>query len=358
MSKTKAYASAGVDIDLADSLKSGLKASLKKASRPEVLGGIGAFGGLFSLKSLNYKNPVLVSSIDGVGTKLRLAFENDRHDSVGRDLVNHCINDIAVMGAEPLFFLDYIGTGKLLPEVFHRLVGGMAGACADSNCALIGGETAQMPGFYKDGEYDLVGTIVGIVERDGIVAGESIAEGDVLIGLESSGLHTNGYSLARQIFFAQLRYRIDDRIPGSEQTLLDALLEPHRCYLPVLRELFGRQTNFKEEGKPLLINGAAHITGGGFTGNVNRVLADHLQAVVDIDSWPCRGIFSILRNESNVDPNELYEVFNMGIGVVLVVPEVNADTVLDTCAKLNFPAWKIGHVRQRPEGQGQVKMQF
>lgn len=358
MSKPKAYATAGVDIDLADSLKTGLKASLKRASRPEVLGGIGAFGGLFSLKNLKYKNPVLVSSIDGVGTKLRLAFENDRHESVGRDLVQHCLNDIAVMGAEPLFFLDYIGTGKLRGDVFQRLVSGMADACADANCALIGGETAQMPGFYQDGEYDLVGTIVGIVDRDEIVAGEAIRPGDVLIGLESSGLHTNGYSLARQIFFTQLRYRIDDQLPGSEQTLLDALLEPHRSYLPVLRELFTAQLGNKERGEPLLINGAAHITGGGFTGNVNRVLSDALQAVIEVESWPRKGLFEILWSESGVDQAELYEVFNMGIGMVLVVPEANAQKVLDTCAKLEFPAWKIGVVQERPEGEGQVKLSF
>lgn len=358
MSKPKAYASAGVDIDLADSLKSGLKASLKRASRPEVLGGIGAFGGLFSLNNLKYKNPVLVSSIDGVGTKLRLAFENDRHESVGRDLVQHCLNDIAVMGAEPLFFLDYIGTGKLHPDVFQRLVSGMADACADANCALIGGETAQMPGFYQDGEYDLVGTIVGIVDRDAIVAGEDIQAGDVLIGLESSGLHTNGYSLARQIFFTQLRYRIDDRMPGSDRGLLDALLEPHRSYLPILRELFTTQAARKEAGQSLLINGAAHITGGGFTGNVNRVLNDSLQAVIEVESWPRKGLFEILWNESGVDHDELYEVFNMGIGMTLVVPAENEQTVLETCKRLKFPAWKIGVVKDRPTGEAQVKLNY
>ena len=269
--KQKAYAAAGVDIDLGNQVKATLPRLLASTRRPEVLGQVGGFGGLFALDTRKFRQPVLVASTDGVGTKLKIAFAMDRHDTVGQDLVNHCVNDIAVLGAEPLFFLDYIGTGTLRPRVFTQLMTGFACACAANHCALIGGETAQMPGFYRPGEYDLSGTIVGVVEKARILDGKSIRPGDALLGLASSGLHTNGYSLARKILFTRLKLKPASFVRELNSTLGDELLQVHRSYGPLVRKLL-QKFNPPAPGAPPAIKGLAHITGGGFIDNIPRVL--------------------------------------------------------------------------------------
>src|SRR5216117_4059496 len=278
---TKAYARAGVDIDLGNRLKATLPQLLAATHRREVLGKVGGFGGLFAFDTSRYQQPVLVSSVDGVGTKLKLAFAMDRHDTIGQDLVNHCVDDIAVLGAEPLFFLDYIGTGKLEPRVFTQLIAGFAKACAQNRCALIGGETAQMPGFYQPGEYDVSGAIVGVVEKSEMLDGKTIRPGDVVIGLESSGLHTNGYSLARKIFFEQMKLKPSSRIPELGNTIGDELLKVHVTYGPLV-QAFPKKFNKRAPSSPSpprgeragvrghvarVIKGLAHITGGGFIDN-------------------------------------------------------------------------------------------
>ena len=271
--KQKAYAAAGVDIDLGNKVKAALPQLLASTRRREVLGSVGGFGGLFALDTKKFRQPVLVSSADGVGTKLKIAFAMDRHDTVGQDLVNHCVNDIAVLGAEPLFFLDYIGTGKLRPDVFTQLIAGFAHACAANHCALIGGETAQMPGFYQPGEYDLSGTIVGVVEKDRILDGKSIRPGDAVIGLASSGLHTNGYSLARRIFFERLKLKPATFVRELNNTVGDELLKVHLSYGPLVRKLLQKFNPAASGAKPA-VKALAHITGGGFIDNIPRVLPD------------------------------------------------------------------------------------
>jgi phosphoribosylformylglycinamidine cyclo-ligase len=268
--KQKAYAAAGVDIDLGNKVKATLPALLASTHRREVLGKVGGFGGLFALDLKKYREPILVSSVDGVGTKLKLAFTMDQHDTIGADLVNHCVNDIAVLGAEPLFFLDYLGTGKLEPHVFTEIIKGFARACASNNCALIGGETAQMPGFYQSGEYDLSGTIVGVVEKSRMLNGQkTVKRGDVVIGIKSSGLHTNGYSLGRKIFFEQLGYKPTDKIPGFKKSIGAELLAEHVSYGPLVQKLVKK---FNLVGKTNQVKAFAHITGGGFVDNIPRVL--------------------------------------------------------------------------------------
>lgn len=324
----KAYAQAGVDIALGDAVKDRLKTQLARATRPEVIGGLGGFGGLFDISQHGLRQPVLVASTDGVGTKLKLAFATGRHRGIGHDIVNHCINDLAVCGAQPLFFLDYFASGKLEPGVFHELLEGMAEACAEAGCALLGGETAQMPGFYRDGEYDVCGTIVGIVDRARVLTGAAAQAGDVIMGLASSGLHTNGYSLARRIV-DDSGLALDTPVPGSSgpETLADALLAPHRCYGPFLGRLLPA-VNQGENSSVRAGNGVfalAHITGGGFPGNLPRVLPAGLDAVIDLRSWTLPPLFRWLVESGKVDRAEAYEVFNMGIGLVLVVaPEAVA----------------------------------
>jgi phosphoribosylformylglycinamidine cyclo-ligase len=335
-----AYGQAGVDIDLADALKSGLKARIRKTWRPEVLGAIGGFGGLFALDLSRHKQPVLVSSMDGVGTKLRIAVAMNRHDTVGQDLVHHCINDIAVLGAEPLFFLDYIGTGKLSPRVFHAIIAGLAKACADAGCTLIGGETAQLPGMYSRGDYDLVGTIIGVVERDRILDGRKIRRGDVILGLASTGLHTNGYSLARQILFAQMRVRLDDYSSDLGGTFGEELLKVHRNYWPVIREL-------RE-----VLHGAAHITGGGFYDNIPRVLPKGCAAVVRHNSWEVLPIFRLLQRRG-VSDEEMHRVFNMGIGMVLILDPKDADAAQQVAGKFGIRSYVIGEIRR---GKREVRL--
>src|SRR5258708_224801 len=297
--KQKAYASAGVDIDLGNKVKSTLPQLLQATHRPEVLGKVGGFGGLFALDVRKYREPVLVSSVDGVGTKLKIAFAMDRHDTIGQDLVNHCVNEIAVLGAEPLFFLDYIGTGKLEPRVFTEIIKGFAKACAENRCALIGGETAQLPGFYQPGEYDVSGTIVGVVEKSRMLDGKSIKPGDAVIGIASSGLHTNGYSLARKIFFEQMKLKPTSRVPELRNTIGDELLKVHVSYGPLAQALlikfnprtvaapresaggsFGKNQRRSSDAPLQGIKAIAPIHAGGIVGKNTRVLAKHMQVVV------------------------------------------------------------------------------
>jgi phosphoribosylformylglycinamidine cyclo-ligase len=338
--KQKAYAAAGVDIDLGNRVKATLPQLLASTHRREVLGKVGGFGGLFALDVKKYREPVLVSSVDGVGTKLKLAFALDKHDTIGADLVNHCVNDIAVLGAEPLFFLDYLGTGKLEPHVFTDIIKGFARACAENNCALIGGETAQMPGFYQKGEYDVSGTIVGVVEKSKMLNGQkTIRRGDVVIGIESSGLHTNGYSLGRKIFFEQLKLKPTSRLPELKNSIGEELLKEHVSYGPLVQKLLK-----KFNGKSDLVRAFAHITGGGFVDNIPRVLSKSLDVVIKKGSWDMLPIFKIIETKSGVPDNELYQVFNMGIGFVAIVAVEKADAVLKFIRAQKHKAWIIGEV--------------
>lgn len=337
----KAYAKAGVDIDLGNKVKATLPQLLAATHRREVLGKVGGFGGLFALDTRKYKEPVLVSSVDGVGTKLKLAFATGRHDTVGQDLVNHCVNDIAVLGAEPLFFLDYIGTGKLEPRVFQDLIKGFAKACAENKCALIGGETAQMPGFYQEGEYDVSGTIVGVVEKSRMLDGKTIKPGDVLIGIASSGLHTNGYSLARKLLLEDLGLSLKSKLPGSKKSLGDDLMAVHVSYGPLVQALLKQ---FNKDNRNRAIKGIAHITGGGFVDNIPRVLPANCDVVIKRGSWPLLPIFQTILAKSGVPEEELYQVFNMGIGMTLIVSPDRADAILGQIQKSGFKAWTIGSV--------------
>jgi phosphoribosylformylglycinamidine cyclo-ligase len=340
--KQKAYARAGVDIDLGNKVKATLPGLLAATHRPEVLGKVGGFGGLFALDIRRYRQPVLVSSVDGVGTKLKIAFAMDRHDTIGQDLVNHCVNDIAVLGAEPLFFLDYLGTGKLKPRVFTEIIKGFAIACAQNHCALIGGETAQMPGFYQPGEYDLSGTIVGVVEKSRMLDGRAIRPGDAVIGLESSGLHTNGYSLARKIFFDQMKLKPASRVRELNNTIGDELLKVHVSYGPLVQDLL-KKFNASERGA-LAIKGLAHITGGGFVDNLPRVLPKDCDVMIRKGSWEMLPIFELIRSRGKVPEPELYQVFNMGIGMTLIVSAGKADAILRFIRSRKQPAWLIGDV--------------
>jgi phosphoribosylformylglycinamidine cyclo-ligase len=348
--KKKAYASAGVDIDLGNRVKSTLPQLLASTHRPEVLGKVGGFGGLFAFDTKKYREPVLVSSADGVGTKLKIAFAMDKHDTVGADLVNHCVNDIAVLGAEPLFFLDYIGTGKLKPKVFQQLISGFARACTENNCALIGGETAQMPGFYQEGEYDVSGTIVGVVEKSAMLDGKTIKPGDTVIGIASSGLHTNGYSLARKILFEQLRLKPISRVPGLRNSIGKELLNVHVSYGPIVQNLLKQ---FNSGKKDRVIKGLAHITGGGFIDNIPRVLPKNCDVMIRKGSWPVLPIFQLLREKGGVDEDELYQVFNMGIGMTVTVSTDQSNAVLAAIRAAKHQAWIIGEVCS---GKGVVKL--
>jgi len=331
-----AYSKSGVNLKLAHSVKSNLPALLRKASRPEVLGKIGAFGGLFRATFKGMKDPVLVSSMDGVGTKLRVAVEMGRHDTVGQDLINHCCNDIAVMGAEPLFFLDYIGTGKLEKPVFDGIVRGLAQACGEANVALVGGETAQMPGFYGPGDYDLVGTIVGVVDRKQILDGSRVRAGDVVIGLASTGLHTNGYSLARKVLFDQAKLKARSKVPElGRESVGNLLLKVHRNYTPFLKKL---------RSKKIEVHGVSHITGGGFEENVPRVLPRGVGIQIKRGSWKVPPIFQFIQKRGKISEAEMFRVFNMGIGMVLMVPRRSADRILKEAKKAKLGAFEIGRV--------------
>jgi phosphoribosylformylglycinamidine cyclo-ligase len=352
--KQKAYTRAGVDIDLGNKVKSTLPQLLAATNRPEVLGKVGGFGGLFALDVRKYKQPVLVSSVDGVGTKLKIAFMMDRHDTIGADLVNHCVNDIAVLGAEPLFFLDYLGTGKLEPKVFTEIIKGFARACAENRCTLIGGETAQMPGFYQAGEYDVSGTIVGVVEKSKMLNGQkTVKRGDVVIGMESSGLHTNGYSLGRKIFFEQLKLKPSSRVAELKNTIGEELLKVHVSYGPLVQALL-KKFNTAPSGRELPVKAFAHITGGGFVDNIPRVLPGNCDVVINKGSWDMLPIFRIIEEKSRVPDDELYHVFNMGIGMVTVVAADKADAVLRFIKAQKHKAWVIGEV---VKGKGEARVE-
>jgi phosphoribosylformylglycinamidine cyclo-ligase len=354
--KQKAYAAAGVDIDLGNRVKATLPQLLARTHRREVLGKIGGFGGLFQLDLKKYREPVLVSSVDGVGTKLKIAFAMDKHDTIGADLVNHCVNDIAVLGAEPLFFLDYLGTGKLEPHVFTEIIQGFARACSENNCALIGGETAQMAGFYQNGEYDLSGTIVGVVEKSRMLNGQkTVKRGDVVIGIESSGLHTNGYSLGRKIYFEQLGYKPSSRAPGLKGTVGQELLKEHISYGPLVQALLKRfNSKFKIQNSNCPVKAFAHITGGGFVDNIPRVLPKNCDVAIRKGSWDMLPIFQIIEQKSGVPDEELYQVFNMGIGMVAIVAADKADAVLKFIRAQKHKAWPIGEV---VKGKGEARVE-
>jgi phosphoribosylformylglycinamidine cyclo-ligase len=312
----KAYALAGVDVELGNFVKRRIQSRVKSTHGPEVLGRIGGFGGLFAPDFSGMREPVLVASVDGVGTKLRVAFALNRHNTVGADLVNHCINDIAVLGARPLFFLDYIGAEKLEPRVFGQLLSGFTKACRLAGCALIGGETAQMPGMYRKGEYDLAGCIVGVVDRAKMIDGSRIKEGDVILGLSSNGLHTNGYSLARKILFEKMRLKPASTIEGIRHSLGAELLRVHKNYQPLLAKIPAE-----------MIHGLAHITGGGLIDNLPRVLPKNCDAAINTKSWRVPPIFDVLQRKGKVDRTEMYQVFNMGIGMVAIVAAKHAEGI-------------------------------
>jgi phosphoribosylformylglycinamidine cyclo-ligase len=335
--KTKAYARAGVDVDLGNLVKRRIQARVKSTHGPEVLGKIGGFGGLFAPDFSGMREPVLVASVDGVGTKLKVAFALNRHDTVGADLVNHCVNDIAVLGARPLFFLDYIGAETLEPRVFDQLLSGFAKACRLAGCALIGGETAQMPGMYRKGEYDLAGCIVGVVDRARMIDGRKIRPGDVILGLPSNGLHTNGYSLARKILFEKMRLKPASTVEGIEHSLGEELLRVHKNYQPLLARVPAGT-----------IHGLAHITGGGLIDNLPRVLPNTCDAVIETRSWRVPPIFEVLQRNGRVDPTEMYQVFNMGIGMVAIVAAKVAKNV-----SLQLKAKQIGRIEP---GSGETRL--
>jgi phosphoribosylformylglycinamidine cyclo-ligase len=316
------YKSAGVDIDAGNEAVRRIRGLAKTTFTPGVLSDIGSFGGLFRLDKDRFEEPVLVSSADGVGTKLKVAFMTGRHDTVGGDLVNHCVNDILVQGAEPLFFLDYLATGRLEPAVAEQVIGGVARACRENGCALIGGETAEMPGFYADGEYDIAGFIVGVVDRPKIIDGRGIVPGDVLIGLPSAGLHTNGYSLARRVFFEIAGWKANTYVGELGKAAGDALLAPHRSYLNLLRPVIDRRW----------AKGLAHITGGGITENLPRILPEGCAAEIDTRAWQVPPIFRVLQQRGSIATDEMFRAFNMGIGLIVACAPRDADRVLNTIA--------------------------
>jgi len=338
------YRSSGVDIDAGNEVVRRIKRLAKSTHTPAVLSDIGSFGGLFRAPE-GMQEPVLVASADGVGTKLKVAFLTGKHDTIGQDLVNHCVNDILVQGAEPLFFLDYLATGRLSPDVAASIVEGIAIACRENGCALLGGETAEMPGFYQDGEYDLAGFIVGAVDKARIINGSRLTPGDALIGIPSSGLHTNGYSLARRIVFEHLALTASDVVPelqtdGQRVTVGDALLTPHRSYLPIIRPLLGTNT----------IKGMAHITGGGITDNLPRILPEGTSARIDRQAWEVPALFQWLVEAGHVPLEDAYRTFNMGIGLIVACAAADLERVLASLqAAGEHDARVIGEI-QRGDG--------
>ena len=339
------YADAGVDISAGDRAKQRIKMLARKTFNKNVLSEIGGFGGLFALDLARFPDPVLVSSADGVGTKLKVAFELGIHHTVGADLVNHCVNDIAVQGATPLFFLDYLATGRLENDVVETVVRGLSEACRANGCALIGGETAQMPGFYGDGEYDLAGTIIGCVNRPDIITGATIEPGDVLLGIPSNGLHTNGYSLARKLLFEVAKYGPEQYINELKDKTGASLMRTHRSYLGIIKKLTpgGSQTG---DALPL-VRGFAHITGGGITENLPRILPKGLDAVIDLATWETPPLFTHLQQLGNVDREEMFRTFNMGIGLIAVIPAEQVKKVKAILNRANERHCIIGRIVTR-----------
>ncbi|MBA3912634.1 MAG: phosphoribosylformylglycinamidine cyclo-ligase [Acidobacteriales bacterium] len=332
--KPVTYADAGVDIDRANQAKKRIKYLAKKTFNRSVLSDIGGFGGLFSLSRLKLQDPVLVSSVDGVGTKLKLAFETGLHHTIGADLVNHCVNDIAVQGATPLFFLDYLATGQLHPEVAEKVVEGIAEACKQNGCALIGGETAEMPGFYPEGEYDLAGFIIGVVERARIITGKAVKVGDIVLGLPSTGLHTNGYSLARKLLFEVAGYTVDTYVNDIKGKVGNELMRTHKSYWPIIKRLVDADC----------VSAMAHITGGGITENLPRVLPRGTAAAIDVGSWPTPPLFEHLQKLGNVPQDEMLRTFNMGIGMLLVIPSEKFKRAQSLIGRLGEKVYTVGRI--------------
>ena len=329
------YESAGVSIAAGEETVQRIKTMVDATRSSSVLSGLGLFGGFFEIDTKKYSEPVLVSSIDGVGTKLRVAFAMGVHDSIGEDLVNHCVNDIMTSGADPLFFLDYLGTGALSPQVVEKIVEGMARGCKNASCALIGGETAEMPGFYQKGEYDVAGAIVGIIEKKKIIDGTKIKKGDVLIGLPSNGLHTNGYSLARKVLFEIAKYKVGDYVDDLNQSVGEALLRVHTSYqkaIALVRDIQG-------------LHGISHITGGGIVGNTKRLLSSKLSLNINWDGWEVPSIFKLIQKHGNISNEEMQKVFNLGIGLVFVIESDNVNEAEATLKKASFSPIHIGEVR-------------
>ncbi len=329
------YKAAGVDVDAGNRAVHLMKQAVRSTYRPEVLGDVGGFGGLITLPNKGYKQPVLVAGTDGVGTKIMLAIMADKHDTIGIDCVAMCVNDVLVQGAEPLFFLDYIACGKLVPEKIAALVEGVAEGCRQAGCALIGGETAEMPGMYGENDYDLAGFAVGVVDREAVIDGSAISPGDALIAFASSGLHSNGFSLVRKLILEVGGHQLSDRVPElGEETLADLLLTPTRIYVPTVLELLQKFT----------IRGMAHITGGGLTENIPRMLPAGCAAAVDLNGWQVPPIFRYLEKLGNLAPEDSYRTFNMGVGFVLVVPKEEAAACLAAAQELGEQAWLLGEV--------------
>jgi len=334
MTKPISYSDAGVDIDAATRATDKIKELARRTFNERTLSEIGSFGGMFDGAFPKLSQPVLVASADGVGTKLKIAFATGVHNTVGRDLVNHCVNDILVQGARPLFFLDYVATGKLSPDVVASVVEGVTNGCRENGCVLLGGETAEMPGFYQDGEYDIAGFIVGVVDRNKIIDGKTIAPGDVLLALPSAGLHTNGYSLARKLFFEVAGYKPDTHIPELGMTAGEALLLPHLSYLKPLDSLL-------DEAR---IKGLAHITGGGLTDNIPRILPEGTAVKIRKDSWPIPPLFELMRELGNVSESEMYRTFNMGVGMVIVCSTDDAEAIASHLRTHGEAVYEIGNV--------------
>ena len=341
--KSNIYKEAGVDIDLAEGLIDSVTSSIKKTYRKEVLNSSRSFGGLFRVDVSRYPDPVLVSSIDGVGTKLLLANMMNSYRTIGYDLVNHCVNDVACQGAEPLYFMDYLGIGQLRDPLFSELLSGLTDACQSQGISLLGGETAEMPGMYGN-DFDLVGAITGVVDRSRIISGEKITHGDAIIGLGSSGLHTNGYSLARKVLFQQSNYSPDSVVFDSKETLGEILLKPHICYWPVIKEALAKR---------ITIHGIAHITGGGFYNNISRILPPTLDATIHNKQQCPPKIFTLIQEKGEISNAEMYKVFNMGIGMVWILPEFCVDSALSICQDLGFCATRIGEIEK---GTNNVKI--
>ncbi|PLX87344.1 MAG: phosphoribosylformylglycinamidine cyclo-ligase [Desulfuromonas sp.] len=328
------YKDAGVDIDAGNRFVQMIKPLVKATSRPEVMSDIGGFGGLFSLNNSKYKKPALVASTDGVGTKLKLAFLLDKHDTVGIDLVAMCVNDIVVQGAEPLFFLDYLATGQLSPEKSVEIVKGISAGCQQAGCALLGGETAEMPGMYADGDYDLAGFTVGVVDKDRVIDGSTVTKGDKVIGIASSGLHSNGYSLARKILLDTMQLPLDEVAPGLDKPLGEELLTPTRIYVKSVLNLI----------RDFSIKGIAHITGGGLLENLPRTLPKYCKARIDKNSWDKPAIFELLRDGGQIEETEMYRTFNYGIGMVLIVSAQEAEDIMGRLSGLKETAYLIGEI--------------
>jgi phosphoribosylformylglycinamidine cyclo-ligase len=340
MKMSEAYKSAGVDIDAGNEAVERMKKHVKKTFRPEVLTGLGGFGALFQPNLKGMEEPVLVSGTDGVGTKLKIAFAMDKHDTIGIDAVAMCVNDVVVQGAEPLFFLDYLACGKVVPEKVEAIVKGIANGCEQAGCSLIGGETAEMPGMYTDGEYDIAGFTVGLVDRKNVIDGSSIEEGDIVLGIASSGVHSNGFSLVRKVLLENAGLSLDSYVEELDAKLGDVLLEPTKIYVKPILQLL----------QSYRVKGLVHVTGGGFYDNIPRVLPEGVQAEIIADSWPVLPIFSLIQEKGEISEYDMFRTFNMGIGMVLVVKEEDSESILKKLASLGESAYRIGSISRGNEG--------